>query len=77
LNWRLGGNPDALGLEDKKLLPQPVIGLRYRGHPTTVTEQLLTLMKLEIGNFLFGIATRKWEKKLEKKMSEAAADSLL
>jgi hypothetical protein len=43
-------NPDALGLEDKTLLPQPGIEPRFLGHPsrilvTTVTERLLTLMR--------------------------------
>jgi hypothetical protein len=42
--------PDALGLEDKRLLSQPGIGPRFFGHPsrilvTTVTERLLILMR--------------------------------
>jgi hypothetical protein len=46
-------NPDALGLVDQMLLPQPGIGPRLLGHPfrilvTTVTERLLTSMR----NFL-------------------------
>ena len=51
-----GWNPDTLGLEDKKLLSQPGIGLQFLGYPsrilvTRVTERLLNLTRNVLETF--------------------------